>query len=129
MIHNTRSIVRVLVLGLLALAALDGAVWAGHVVWRDAKAAELTSLVHEIDALAEQIRVDDAWLESNSRLMQEYGQPARFAARIQERGRRTAAHRAFVDAYNRRMEALYRRFYWAPGDAPEPPLRTHPGGR
>ena len=39
-----------------------------------------------------------------------------------ERGRRVRAHAALVEAYNRRVEALYRRFYLAPLPAPPPPV-------
>ena len=75
-----------------------------------------------------QIAEDDAWIASNSDLMQEYGQPDRYAARLQARGRRAAAHKALVDTYNEQLSSIYRRFYLAPLPAPDPPVRAHLDG-
>ena len=122
---RNRSIVRGLMIVGAIVVVCDLTAWGFHVVWRAGAVARLDPVVTEIDELTRQIAMDDAWIESSSRLMQEYGQPDRYAARMQSRGRRAAAHRAMVDAYNQRVEAAYQRFYWIPLPAPEPPFRPH----
>ncbi len=116
---------RALLVGLVTLVAADLALWGAHVVWRSSALVELRPVAEQAAKLAEQLAEDDRWLEVNAGLMQEYGQPARFAARAQARARRTAAHRALVDAYNEQVTRLYRRFYLAPVPAPRPPTLPH----
>jgi hypothetical protein len=109
---------------LTALLVLDLAAWAGHVRWRDRAMTELATITEQVDLLATRLAEDDAWIERNSRLTQQYAQQHRFAARVEARGRRRTAHDALVDAYNARVMHLYRRFYLAPLPAPAPPLRA-----
>lgn len=113
---------RLLVLALGAALGGDLLLWAGHVVWREAAMRELEPLAGQIEALAEQIAEDDAWLSKNQRLLQGYGQHGELARRLAERGRRAEAHAALVEAYDRRVRKAYRRFYLAPVPAPRPPI-------
>ena len=109
---------------LIVSAALAGDVilWTGHVLWRTRGLEDLDPFREQIEALAEQVAADDAWIARNQRLLQGYGQHEELARRITERGRRARAYSALVEAYNRRVERLYHRFYWAPLPTPRPPV-------
>lgn len=113
---------RLIVLIVGAAAVADALLWSAHVVWRDAAMRDLAPLVGRIEALADQIAADDAWISRNRRLLQGYGQHEELARRMSGRGRRARAYAALVDAYNRRVAVLYRRFYIAPLPAPAPPM-------
>ena len=121
---GARRALRMVGVVLTALLVLDLAAWAGHVRWRNRAMMELATITEQADLLATQLADDDAWIERNSRLTQQYAQQNRFAARVEARGRRRTAHDALVDAYNARVLRLYRRFYLAPVPAPDPPLRA-----
>jgi len=105
-----------------AAAAADVLLWSGHVVWRDAAMRDLAPLVGQIEALADEIAAEDAWISRNRRVLQGYGLHAELARRMSDRGRRARAYAALVDTYNRRVQVLYRRFYIAPLPAPRPPI-------
>jgi hypothetical protein len=113
---------RILVPVVGAALAADILLWSAHVFWRDTAMGDLGPVLHEIEALADQIAADDAWLSKNQRLLEGYGEHEELARRLTDRGRRIRAYAALVEAYNRRVEELYRRFYFAPVPAPRPPL-------
>ena len=118
---------RLLVLVVGTILTTNTLLWSAHVRWRDAAMRELDPVLHEIEVLAGQIAADDAWLSKNQRLLQGYGQHEELARRLTDRGRRVRAYAALVEAYNRRVEELYRRFYFAPVPAPRPPLLDSSG--
>ena len=109
----------------LAVIALDLAVWAAHVRWRNAALEELNPVVEQIEVLAGHLSEDDDWLQRNSRLAQQYAEHRQYTGRLEARGRRQTAHDALVDAYNEQLGRLYARFYVALTPAPDPPLREH----
>jgi len=124
---KTPSRTRVLVIAISVLATLlvvDLAAWGVHVQWRNASMEKLGPVADQIETLETQLAEDDDWIERNSTLTQQYSQHNQFAARIEARGRRRAAHNALVDGYNEQIRWIYRRFYLAPVPAPEPPLRN-----
>jgi hypothetical protein len=111
-----------IVLAVSVALAGDVIVWSGHVLWRDRALEALDPVLEQIEALAEAVAADDAWISKNQRLLQGYGQHEELARRMTERGRRSRVHAALVEAYNGRVERIYRRFYLAPVPAPRPPV-------
>lgn len=119
---------RILLTLLTLLIVADLGAWGLHVWWRDRALERLEPVVRQMDRLEGEVRRDDAWIERNSRLAQEYAQHGDFAQRVAARGRRVRTHDALVESYNEQLRYVYRRFYLAPLPAPHPPLREKLGG-
>jgi hypothetical protein len=118
-----RSTTGVFILVAFVAVAGDLALWAGHVLWRNRALQRMSPMLEQIDSLEATISEDDTWIRRNERLTQGYGRHRDYADRIVLRAQRTRAHDVMVDAYNRRVRSLYRRFYLAPAPAPTPPFR------
>ncbi len=117
--------------GLLVLVQL--ALLAAQVHRERAEVRRLAPVAVALDSLASLVHDTDRWLEVNQRLVQQYGQPGRYAARLRDRATWATAHRALTEAYNRHLRQVATRPRWLLFPAPAPRLREHlpplpPGG-
>jgi len=124
--HHPRPLRRAVAAALVIVAA-NLVLWAGHTCWVDVQLTSLEPLVAQIDSLESALAEDDAWLQRNGRIAQEYSEHQQLAERLSLRNRRARAHDALVDAHDARIDRLDRRFYLAPPRRTPLPRRRYWG--